>query len=67
MNNSFTNVRQCAAGLALLAISAVQAGATLVKKADEPDEEIKRVREEKLASAHGKTLTDITVLLLKRN
>ena len=61
MNTSFPKIQWFATGIALLAVSALLAGATSGAKGQEAGEEVKPVRAEKLANAPGKTLTVVTV------
>jgi len=61
MNTLFTMIQWFAAGIALLAVSALLPGATSGAKGKETGGEVKLVRTEKLANAPGKTLTVVTV------
>lgn len=61
MNASLTKIRWFVAGIALLAVSALLAGATPGANGQEVGVEVKPVRVEKLANAPGKTLTVFTV------
>jgi quercetin dioxygenase-like cupin family protein len=61
MSASFTNIHRLAAGIVLLVVGALLAGATSGAHTLEAGDDIKLVRTEKLANAPGQTLTAITV------
>jgi quercetin dioxygenase-like cupin family protein len=61
MSASFTKTQQLAAGIVLLVVGALLAGATSGAKTREADDDVKLVRTEKLANAPGQTLTAVTV------
>ena len=61
MSASFAKTQQRAAGIALLVVGTLLAGATSGAKTREADDDVKLVRTEKLANAPGQTLTAVTV------
>jgi quercetin dioxygenase-like cupin family protein len=61
MSAPFTKIQQLAAGIVLLVVGALLAGAMSGAKTREADDDVKLVRTEKLANAPGQTLTAVTV------
>ena len=55
MSASFTKIQQLAAGIVLLMVGALLAGATSGAKTREADDDVKLVRTEKLANAPGQS------------